>query len=88
MEKTEVAAFVCSHIFDGTHPVLLVSTEDGDWQCLCGGLHDETEVPRVIGLNHLLDRDPTLREVLDLPAGCIAERPALGAPWSREGPET
>jgi len=79
----EVLAFVCSHVFEKTRPVLFVSRADGDWQLLCGGAHDEGEVPRVVGINHLLDEDPSLREILDLPADWEAERSAQGKAWQR-----
>lgn len=79
----EVAAYVCSHVFSGARPVLLVSHAGGDWQCLCGGEHDATEVPNVVGLNHLLERDPTLRQVLNLPNDWEAERASVESPWIR-----
>jgi hypothetical protein len=79
---TEDPAFICSHIFDNTRPVLLVMNTDGDWQFLCGGIH-EGETPRVVGINHLLDRDPSLRSVLDLPNNWEAERESLWSPWQR-----
>ena len=83
MPEKETAAFVCSHIFSATRPVLFVSREDGDWQFLCGGTHDADEKPRVVGLNHLMERDTTLREILDLPSDWDAERSAVNAPWAR-----
>ncbi|HMF88855.1 MAG TPA: hypothetical protein VK575_12315 [Gemmatimonadaceae bacterium] len=61
---TEVAAYVCSHVFEHERPILLVIHDEGDWQFLCGGVHEDAETPRVIGLNHLVETDPTLREVL------------------------
>lgn len=81
--EKEVAAFVCSHVFEQTKPILLVSREDGDWQFLCGEVHAQEEVPRVVGINHLLDRDPTLLELMDLPPDWEAERASNGAPWMR-----
>ena len=81
--ERETAAYVCSHIFDATRPVLLVSREDGDWQFLCGGSHEADEKPRVVGLNHLVERDTTLREILDLPSDWDAERSEVNAPWTR-----
>jgi hypothetical protein len=39
--KREIAAFVCSHIFKNTHPLLLVARENGDWMFLCGQVHDD-----------------------------------------------
>jgi hypothetical protein len=79
----ETAVFVCSHILDESRLILLVSRMGGDWQCLCGGEHEPREVPFVVGLNHLLDRDRTLVELQDLPQGWEAERAAVGKPWMR-----
>jgi hypothetical protein len=61
---TETAAFICGHVFDQSRPILLVSHEGGDWQFLCGGDHQPCDRPRVVGINHLLDRDPSLRTLL------------------------
>jgi hypothetical protein len=80
---SETAAFICGHVFDGSRPVLLVSHEGGDWQFLCGADHEPGDRPRVVGINHLLDRDPSLQELLDLPPDWEAERQALGTPWQR-----
>jgi hypothetical protein len=83
-DTTETAAFVCGHVFDRTKRVLLaVHDDDGDWQFLCGDDHDADDPPRVIGLNHVPESDPTVREVMDLPRGWVAERHAVGAAWNR-----
>ena len=79
----ETAAFVCSHVFDETRPALFVSRAEGDWQLLCGGEHEHAEVPRVIGLQHLLNRDSTLLELQDLAPDWEAERTQVGASWHR-----
>jgi hypothetical protein len=77
-------AYICSHVFHASRPVLLVVREDGDWSLLCGDTHDfEGHLPKVVGIGHLLDRDPSINEVLDLPDGHEAERAAVGAPWQR-----
>lgn len=78
----EVIAYICDHIFKNTHPILLVSREEGDWQCLCGGVH-HNEIPHVVGINHLFDRDPTLNELRDLPNGWEAERDAPNLQWRK-----
>ncbi|KIG11512.1 hypothetical protein DB30_03792 [Enhygromyxa salina] len=36
-----------------------------------------------MGIGHVLDDDPTLREVLNLEPGWEAERSGLGQPWRR-----
>jgi hypothetical protein len=83
LKSMEIPAFVCSHIFENTRPILLVSRADGEWQFLCGGTHNDDEIPRVIGLNHLLERDQTLRQILDLPADWEAERKDVTSSWLR-----
>ncbi len=40
MSAKELAVYICERIFEGTHPVLLVAHDDGDWQFLCGGHHE------------------------------------------------
>jgi hypothetical protein len=79
----EVAAFVCSHVSEKRSPILLVSRAQGDWQLLCGGAHEESELPRVIGLKHMVDEDPSLRVVLDLPVQWEAERSSPASLWER-----
>ena len=81
--NAEIPAYVCSHIFRGLRPVLLVSREGGDWQFLCAGTHEDDEIPRVAGLNHLFEQDPTLEELRDLPEGWEAERTNEQSHWIR-----
>ena len=82
--KRELAAFICEHVFDDSRPVLLVVKDDeGDWQLLCGAEHSGPPLGKVVGLNHLLDRDPSINEVLDLDEGWEAERISAAAPWGR-----
>jgi hypothetical protein len=81
--QREIAAFICVHVFDATHPVLLVAREQGDWMFLCGGIHRGDDDYHVAGRNHLLDVDATLCEVMNLDNGWEAERKFVGGPWVR-----
>jgi hypothetical protein len=74
-------AFVCSHIFENTKDVLYVCKADGDWQFLCGDNHDLSEKPRVIGIGHLLERDPTLHKIINLKDDWEAERVDIQSEW-------
>jgi hypothetical protein len=79
-------AFICSHIFDATRPVLLVVRTDEGWSLLCGDEHDWS-VPdslRLVGIGHILERDASLQQVMDLPSGYEAERQSVGAKWIRQ----
>jgi hypothetical protein len=82
-QAAELAAFICVHVFDATRPVLLVAREHGDWMFLCGQNHTSDDDYRMAGTNHLLDRDETLNQVLDLGDGYEAERKVVGGPWVR-----
>ena len=77
-------AYVCIHVFNEERPVLLVTREDGDWCLLCGDLHEETASHfRVVGIGHLLQRDESLKEILDLQPDWDAERSSADQPWQR-----
>ena len=79
-----LAAFICQHVYENSKPVLLVShDENGDWQFVCGRDHDVNEKPRLVGIVHLLERDPSLNEIADLPINWAAERNAVGGEWLR-----
>ena len=68
-------------VIDGTEPVRHVVREaDGAWQLLCGTV--EPEDPQVYHLFHAFDRDPSLVDVADLPAGMRADRRRLRG-WKR-----
>lgn len=77
-------SYVCIHVFDQSRPVLLVSRDDGSWCFLCGDLHpDSADHYRVVGLGHVIERDPSLGSILDLLPGEEAERAAIGERWIR-----
>lgn len=78
-------AYVCTHVFDQTKPVLLiVHDKDDDWSFVCGGPHEDSAgAYRVVGVGHLTSRDPELDQCADLPVGFEAERLAVGQQWIR-----
>jgi hypothetical protein len=68
----------------GTEPITYVShdIEDGAWQFL-GDLMDAGGGPVISCFHHPIDKDPTLKELADLPLGWCAERTKPGEPWVR-----
>lgn len=77
-------AIVCPHVFRAERPILYVMHEkQHEWQVLCGG-SDHDERPTLVHLHHLVELDPTLRELIDLEPGHEAERDAVDAPWRRK----
>ena len=76
-----LACYICSHVYDGSRPVLLVAREDNEWMFLCGGLHGVEEEYSVVGINHLLDRDRDLVETLHLAENHQCSREDVGSKW-------
>ncbi|MBU2714106.1 hypothetical protein [Zooshikella harenae] len=74
--KSNLGVFVCPHVFQKTRPILLVIHEDGEWQCLCGYGDHTSE-------GHLVERDPSLNQLSDLPDGWEAERESPENTWLR-----
>jgi hypothetical protein len=79
-----ILSFVCVDVYPGGKDILLVSRDNGDWSFLCGSTHPESlDQIQMIGMSHLLERDPTLRQVLNLGRNQSAERQELGGRWWR-----
>jgi hypothetical protein len=81
-EDTEV--IVLARILRGAAPLRLVThdEEDGGWQFLDGDhVFDDDAV--VVCLGEMVQFDPSLRALADLPAGGYAWRRGPGGPWSR-----
>ena len=76
------AVFICSHILDSGEDILFVShdMDDGAWQFLCGKEHNESDA-RVVSLKYVLDLDPTIGNLKDLPLGYGAERESKNDKW-------
>jgi hypothetical protein len=78
-------------ILVGGQPVLLVCHDesDGGWQFLSGG-PCETVDAMVVSLANMLQHDPTIGELANLPLGWQAWRSERGKAWtqsSREDPK-
>lgn len=71
-------------------PVLLVShddDDDGGWQLLCGTTNRQ-EDGRAACFGCMVEKDPSLRALADLPAGWQARREDASSPWERRKPKS
>jgi hypothetical protein len=87
-QPPNAAAITCRAVLAGA-PILHVShdSDDHGWQFLDGGDYGDdaaTSEGRLIGMGHVLELDPGLRELADLPPGWIAWRDTASEPWRRE----
>ena len=84
-DPPNMAVITTVNVLEHGHPVLLVThdEDDGGWQFLCGKTND-TEDGRVMGLREIVRRDPSLKQLADLPLGWRAWRSSADEPWRRE----
>lgn len=84
-DPPNVATLTTVHVLDGSRPILYVThdADDGMWQVLCGTTNDPAE-GRLVSLQDMLQREPALAELADLPLGWCAWRDSAQSPWVRE----
>ncbi|WP_447643932.1 DUF4262 domain-containing protein [Nocardioides zeae] len=87
----DTPAHVCVHVQRGERPARYVFREGGGWSFVCGeGGHDWDTQVRGAVLGRLVDLDPGLAPLLDLPDEHEAERATPADAWvsSPSGPGT
>jgi hypothetical protein len=84
-DPPNVAAITMRQIVHDGRPILLVAhdDDDGSWQFLTGEDLDVAD-GMLVSLKSMVERDPSLVELADLPCGWQAWREQVGAPWKRE----
>ena len=88
-EAENTACFTQRHVVEQGHPILLVAhdADDGCWQFLDGSDNLKMSDGKLVTLGDMVQIDPSLAEVADLPVGWIAWRDDVDAPWEREPSE-
>ena len=82
--ENEVTVTV-KQIVDKTLPILLVAheEEDGSWQFLCDTTYDVADL-KVVALEEIVKRDPTVNELFQLNYGWHALRETVEEKWQTE----
>lgn len=77
--------FTTKRVMNGEDAITRVfhDIEDGAWQ-FHGPGESRSEDATLVCFHHIIDNDPTVRELFDLPRGWCAWREDVAAPWSRE----
>jgi hypothetical protein len=85
-DPPNVATISLRDIMERRRPVLYVSHDAGNgwWQFTDGRDNPNPADGVVLGLACVLDIDPSVAEVADLPLGWRAWREDVGQPWQRE----
>jgi hypothetical protein len=85
-QDPHLGVLVTGFVGSGELPVLsAVRSEEEEWQFV-DGVHDpDVETAHVLCLHHVVEQDPSLREVLRrLPSDYVATRDAVGSDWQFE----
>jgi len=81
-DDPNTACFTCCHVLDEHMPILFVShDDDGFWQFLCGGTHEEKDA-RLVSLAHILCVDETMSDLAGLDYGQYAEAESVTGDWT------
>jgi hypothetical protein len=83
-ELPSTVVYTSRDVMEKREPILLVThdQDDGAWQ-----FYAERKVPdndaRIIALDEIVNSDPSVIELADLPRGWIAVRESPAVPWQR-----
>lgn len=81
------AAILCSHVADGSHPMLLVvrtepeNKSDSGWQVLCNAHEENWENAKVWSISEVLQHEPSLEDHIDAPPGTTIVRDGVSSEW-------
>jgi hypothetical protein len=79
--RHDYGVYCCPHVYEATSPVLVVIRDpDGYWQFLCGSPEDTGDC-HLVGVGHLLERDPSLENMAELSFSAGAERSSQDKEW-------
>jgi hypothetical protein len=86
--KNKQAAIVCSHVAAEHQPILRavrtepLEPEDSGWQFLCNsGKEEREDEARVWLIYEVSEREPSLSDFMELPAGTKIQRIDRHSPW-------
>jgi hypothetical protein len=81
------AAIVCLEVANGA-PILYAERSspedkaDSGWQFLCGASSEDWQSAKVWAVHEVLNRDPSLTALIDLPYGTILSRHSANEKWN------
>jgi hypothetical protein len=81
--NSDYGVFCCPHVFHQEKPILLVvRDDDGDWQFLCGyDTFGPDQNCHLVGMGHLLERDASLADLVNLEPSNGVERDTINQAW-------
>jgi hypothetical protein len=83
-QEPKTTTLTTRQVFDEGFPILNVVhySDDHSWAFTCGTT-DDPDDGLIVHMSHLIDLDPSLTTIADLPPGWLAEREQVGGEWDR-----
>lgn len=83
-ETPELGVFTSDRVVNGREPICLVfHHENGDWEFVTGKEEGSSEIS-LIHVGHIIESDPSIAVLADLPSGWKAWRESSASDWVRE----
>ncbi|HWL08425.1 MAG TPA: DUF4262 domain-containing protein [Planctomicrobium sp.] len=83
LEAKNLGVFTTRQVIEEGRPVLMVNHDrDGNWQFLCQTTND-THDGRIVCLQEIIESNPSVTELSDLPMGWQVVRNSPEMPWKR-----
>lgn len=82
-EDRNVAVFTTRQVLEGLPILRVIHEDEGDWQFLCDTTYEVADL-KVVALEALVKRDPTLNDLFQLNYGWQAWRVVEAADWQEE----
>jgi len=82
-EERNTAVFTTRQVLEGLPVLRVIHEAEGDWQFLCDTTY-EVEDLKIVALEEISKRDPTLNELFQLNYGWQARRVIEAADWQKE----
>lgn len=82
-EERNLAVFTTRRVLEGLPILRVIHEADGDWQFLCDTTYEQEDL-KIVALEELTKRDPTLNELFQLNYGWQAQRLVEAAEWQQE----
>jgi hypothetical protein len=83
-DPQNVAVFTTKQVVKERKPILFVThdADDGAWQFHSGDMARDEDA-MILALSEIVEIDPTITELADLPLGYKASRTSLSSSWKR-----
>ena len=83
-ESLTKAVFTTVFVIENKSPIIYVSHDmDGDWQFFGSEKNVEIDKARIVSLGEIIEMDPSVKVVLDMPKGTDAHRKSPKSEWVR-----